>query len=67
MLNELKRIWNGDQNSKDPYEQNSIFENIAEVINQLETSDLEDRKGEFKGLVNENGRVINELLNYLRP
>lgn len=67
MLDELKRIWNGNPNSEDPYEQNSLFENIAEVINQLETSELEDRNGEFNGLVDENGRVINELLNYLRP
>lgn len=67
MLDELKRIWNGNSESEDPYEKNSIFENIAEVISILENSDLEDRRGEYKGLVDENGRVINELLNYLRP
>jgi len=67
MLDELKRIWNGNSESEDPYEKNSIFENIAEVISILENSDLEDRRGDYKGLVDENGRVINELLNYLRP
>ncbi len=67
MLNELKRIWNGNPNSEDPYEQNSIFENIAQIIEILETADLEDAKGPYKGLVDENGHVINELLNYLRP
>lgn len=67
MLDELKRIWNGNPKSNDPYEQNSIFENISDTISILETSTLEERKNEYKGLVDENGRVINELLNYLRP
>lgn len=67
MLAELSRIWNGNPYSKDPYENNSIFENIADVINILETADIEDIKGPYSGLVDENGRVINELLNYLRP
>jgi hypothetical protein len=64
---ELKRIMFGDKQSNDPYEQNSIFRNISILIQRLENSSMEERSGVFRGLVNQNGRVINELLNYLRP
>lgn len=64
---ELRRIMFGDNNSNDVYEQNDLFTNISMLINRLEHSSQEEREGIFSGLVNSNGRVINELLNYLRP
>ena len=64
---ELRRLYFGDPTSEDFYDQNSIFKNIASVIQQLENSSMEDRTGRFAGLVNTEGRVVNELLNYLRP
>lgn len=64
---ELKRLYFGDPTSSDPYEQGSLFKNIASVIQQLENSPIEDRNGRFAGLVSIEGRVVNELLNYLRP
>lgn len=67
MISELKRIWEGNPNSDDLYEQNNLFENISQLISLLEQSSMEDRKDLFKGLVDESGRVINELLNYLKP
>lgn len=67
LISELKRIWQGNPESEDTYEQNNLFENISDFISQLEQSSMEDRLDLFKGLVDENGRVINELLNYLKP
>ena len=67
LISELKRIWQGDPEAEEDYERNNLFENISALISILEQSDMEDRTGIFKGLVDENGRVINELLNYLKP
>lgn len=67
LISELKRIWQGNPEAEEDYERNNLFENISALISILEQSDMEDRNGIFKGLVDENGRVINELLNYLKP
>ena len=67
LISELKRIWQGNPEAEEDYERNNLFENISALISILEQSDMEDRTGIFKGLVDENGRVINELLNYLKP
>lgn len=64
---ELKRIYFGDKTSEEAYERNSLFTNMAAVIQILEHSSEEDRAGKFAGLVGDDGRVSNELLNYLRP
>lgn len=64
---ELRRIFFGDPSAEDQYDRNSIFTNIATIIKILENSSEEDRLGKFAGLVNQDGRVSNELLNYLRP
>ena len=67
LISELKRIWQGDPEAEEDYEKNNLFENISALVSILESSSMEDRTGIFKGLVDENGRVINELLNYLKP
>lgn len=67
LISELKRIWQGNPKAEEDYERNNLFENISALVSILEQSDMEDRTGMFKGLVDENGRVINELLNYLKP
>lgn len=64
---ELSRIFFGNPQAEDNYGKNSIFKNIALVINRLENSTQDERSGKFTGLVDTNGRIINELLNYLRP
>lgn len=66
LLQQLKRLWSGDPQSEDVYERFSIFENIANVINLLETSSYEDRLGKYKDFVTDRGVVKNELLNFLR-
>lgn len=66
LLQQLKRLWQGDPQSDDVYERFSIFKNIANIINLLETSSYEDRLGKYKDFVTDKGVVKNELLNFLR-
>lgn len=68
MQAELYRIMFGDPYATTTYYKNSIFTNIAMLIGQMQTADPETMRKDYTGLVDPaSGKIINELLNYLRP
>ena len=61
---QVKRLFLGDKKGEDQYHKNSLFENIAALMERMKKNPTDPK---YAGLVDPEGRVINELLNYLRP
>lgn len=65
---ELYRIMFGDPYASTPYYRNSIFTNIAKIIGDIQLSTPDEINKDYTGLADPaTGRIVNELLNYLRP
>lgn len=69
--NRMRRLMFGDPNGKTLYDQNSIFENVAAIIDMLKNPDMNSEEEvdwvSSTGLVDFDGNITNELLNFLRP
>lgn len=63
-IKQIKRLFLGDKKAEDQYHKNSLFENIAALIERMKKNPADPK---YVGLVDAEGRIINELLNYLRP
>lgn len=64
---EYSRLMFGDPTSDDPYERLDIFSIISNYMNQFENIPQEARD-KLKGIVDPStGKIINEILNYLKP
>lgn len=66
---QMYRLVFGDPEGKTNYDRRSIFSNVALLIEKLQNpiNDEEEELGLKSGLVDMDGNITNEMLNFLRP
>ena len=66
---QMYRLVFGDPEGKTDYDKRSIFSNVALLIEKLKNpiNDEEEELGLNSGLVDMDGNITNEMLNFLRP
>ena len=66
---QIYRLVFGDPEGKTDYDSHSIFSNVALLIEKLQNpvNTEEEELGRKSGLVDRDGNITNEMLNFLRP
>ena len=65
LASELERLFHGNKEAEDEYSKNSVFKNLANLIQDINNDGFND---EYDGLVDPNsGELVNDFLKFLLP